>query len=146
MTPARTPAAVGPESRAYVLDRDLTAPTLARHRVREDLTDWKVSPDHIDTAVQVISEIATNAVEHTQSVRIRLEVERYPDEIQIAVRDSGPRPRAALTASNGEPCDGLAEGGRGLYLVQELAARWGAEPTPGNGLRVWAAIRSGGQE
>ncbi|MFF1737216.1 ATP-binding protein [Streptomyces sp. NPDC058247] len=145
MTPARIPAATGPESRAYVLDRDLTAPTLARHRVREDLTDWKVSPNHIDTAVQVISEIATNAVEHTQSLRIRLEVQRYPDEIEIAVRDSGPRPGGALTARNGFG-NGLTEGGRGLYLVQELAARWGAEPTPGNGLRVWAAIPSGGQE
>ncbi|MFJ8388565.1 ATP-binding protein [Streptomyces sp. NPDC094438] len=145
MTPARTPAATGPESRAYVFDRDLTAPTLARRRVREDLTGWKVSPDHIDIAVQVISEIATNAVEHTESVRIRLEVQRHPDEIEVAVRDSGPRPRAGLTARNGSG-NGLAEGGRGLYLVQELAARWGAEPTPGNGLRVWAAIPSGGQE
>lgn len=145
MTPVRTPAAAGPERRAYVFDRDLTAPTLARHRVREDLTGWKVSPNHIDTAVQVISEIATNAVEHTESVRIRLEVQRYPNEIEVSVRDSGPRPRAALTARNGSG-NGLAEGGRGLYLVQELAARWGADPTPGNGLRVWAAIPSGGQE
>lgn len=143
MTPSLTPAAAAvPESRAYVFDRDRRTAGLARRQVREDLMDWKVPEERIESAVQVVSEIATNAVEHTNSVRIRLEVERRPEEIRIAVRDSGPRPKVPLLAYLTTPAD-LAEGGRGLLLVQLLAARWGAEPTPGNGLRVWAAIPVG---
>ena len=146
MTPPLTPtAAAVPESRAYVFDRDRRTAALARHQVRADLTDWNVPEERIESAVQVVSEIATNAVEHTQSMRIRLEVERHPEEIRIAVRDSGPRPQAPLDTYLTAPAD-LAEGGRGLLLVQLLAARWGAEPTPGNGLRVWAAIPAGDQQ
>lgn len=142
MTPVPASPGAGPENRrVYVLDRTLTVPTIARRQVRAALTDWQVSPEDIDTAVQVISEIAANAIEHTLSPRVRLEVERLPDEIQVAVRDSGPRPKAPLAARTDA---GMEEGGRGLLLVHALAARWGAEPVPGNGLRVWAAIRPGG--
>lgn len=132
----------GLDSRVYVFDRAPTVPTLARRRVRDALTDWRVPPDDIDTAEQVVSEIATNAIAHTESQRIRLEVELHSDEIKVAVRDSGPRPLTSLTARTDSNAD-LAEGGRGLLLVHALAARWGADPTPGNGLRVWAAIRPG---
>ncbi|MFE4264511.1 ATP-binding protein [Streptomyces sp. NPDC056883] len=142
MTPVTASPGAGPESRrVYVLDRTATVPTIARRRVRAALVDWQVPPEDIDTAVQVISEIATNAIEHTLSRRVCLEVERYPDEIQVAVRDSGPRPQAPLAARTDA---GMEEGGRGLLLVHALAARWGAEPVPGNGLRVWATIRPGG--
>ncbi|MYS32914.1 anti-sigma regulatory factor (Ser/Thr protein kinase) [Streptomyces sp. KhCrAH-43] len=130
------------DSRAYVFDGDPTAPALARRRVRDVLTDWQVPPDDIDTAELVVAEIATNAIEHTKSRRIRLEVERHPGEIQIAVRDSGPRPHTLL-AARADSNAALEEGGRGLLLVHALAARWGADPTPGNGLRVWAAIQPG---
>lgn len=136
MTPPLTPTeAAVPESRAYVFDRDRRTAALARHQVRADMTDWKVPEERIDSAVQVVSEIAANAVEHTQSVRIRLEIEPHPEEIRISVRDSGPRPKAPLATYLAAPAD-LSEGGRGLLLVQLLAARWGAEPTQGNGLRV----------
>ncbi|MGW5048391.1 ATP-binding protein [Streptomyces griseoluteus] len=142
MTPVSASAANGPDSRVYVFDRAPTAPALARRRVRAALTAWQVAPDDIETAEQVIAEIAANAIEHTQSLRIRLEVERHPDEIQVAVRDSGPRPQTSLAARTDSNAS-LEEGGRGLLLVHALATRWGADPTPGNGLRVWAAIRPG---
>ncbi|QIP74700.1 ATP-binding protein [Streptomyces sp. VN1] len=141
----RPASANGPDSRVYVFDRAPTVPALARRRVRAALTAWQVSPNDIDTAEQVVAEIAANAIEHTESRRIRLEVERHPTEIQVAVRDSGPRPQTSLAART-DSNDGLAEGGRGLLLVHALAARWGADPTPGNGLRVWAAIRPGAPE
>ncbi|MGW9436727.1 ATP-binding protein [Streptomyces sp. NPDC055607] len=142
VTSVSASAANGPDSQVYVFDRAPTVPALARRRVRAALTAWQVSPDDIDTAEQVIAELAANAIEHTESRRIRLEVERHPDEIQIAVRDSGPRPQTSLAARTDSNA-GLEEGGRGLLLVHALAARWGADPTPGNGLRVWAAIRPG---
>ncbi|MBB6439409.1 ATP-binding protein [Streptomyces candidus] len=126
----------------YELDSAPSVPATARREVRAVLTDWQVSPEAIDTAVQVISEIAANAVEHTLSSRVQFEVGCYPDgEIHVAVRDSGPRPEAPLAART----DGtLKERGRGLLLVDTLTSKWGAEPVPENGLLVWAMIQTGG--
>jgi hypothetical protein len=37
------------------------------------------------------------------------------------------------------------EGGRGLYLVEQLATRWGSRPTP-EGKAVWFEIPLDGKE
>ncbi|MFF3460707.1 ATP-binding protein [Streptomyces sp. NPDC002730] len=147
MTPRWLPAqmATTPPRHAYVLDGDATAPSRARRHVRDDLTSWRMPAECIDNAVAIVSELTTNAVEHTDSERIRVEIERFPDEVQVAVRDSGPRPDTPFDEIPAKDhC--LSEHGRGLDIVRRLATRWGASPTPGSGLRVWAAIEWRGTE
>lgn len=135
------PAVAASPAHAYVLDGTETAPARARRHVRMDLTALRLPEECIERAVLVVSELATNAVRHTGSERIRLEIEPFADEVHVAVRDSGPRPQTPLhqiAVEQGDPAD--CEHGRGLDIVRQLSTRWGSSPTPGAGLRVWAAI------
>jgi serine/threonine-protein kinase RsbW len=77
----------------------------------------------LDEAVLLVSELATNALEHTATSKAgSFHVTICPSEtsLLIAVTDNGsdesPLPR---------PTDALAEDGRGLSLVDSMADRWG---------------------
>jgi anti-sigma regulatory factor (Ser/Thr protein kinase) len=82
----------------------------------------------------LVSELVTNAVRHAGLVRgdrIRLVVEVGERAVRVEVHDPGhgftprpPRPDPARTS------------GWGLYLVDELADRWGVDGA-GQGSRVW---------
>jgi anti-sigma regulatory factor (Ser/Thr protein kinase) len=82
-----------------------------------------------DTVALLVSEVATNALVHGQG-DVRLSVLPAAGGVRVEVRDDGqgmPAPREA----------GLdAEGGRGLALVDSLAARWGTDALP-QGKTVW---------
>jgi anti-sigma regulatory factor (Ser/Thr protein kinase) len=140
---AAEPNAYQAEPHQYAFDGDDQAPARARHHVREALCSWRMSEDIVDKAVLLASEITTNAVRHTTSSSIQLELLRRDGEVEVAVCDSGPRPARPLGAISEEAADLWAESGRGLDLVRSLASRWGATEA-GLGLRVWAAIRSTG--
>lgn len=153
--PAKSPAReVGPSGTAessashaephqYAFDGDAQAPARARHHVRKALCSWRMPEDTVDTAVLLASEITTNAVQHTTSPLIQLELLRRDGEVEVAVRDSGPRPARSLHAISEEIGDLWDENGRGLDLVRRLSSRWGASEA-GPGLRVWATIQSTG--
>ncbi|MET9365784.1 ATP-binding protein [Streptomyces sp. NPDC006632] len=132
-------AAEPQDPRQYAFDGDDQAPAQARHHVREALWSWRMPEDTVDTAVLVVSEIMTNAVRHTTSSRIQLELLRREGEVEMSVQDCGPRPIRPLRLICAEAGDGWGESGRGLGIVQRLASRWGAAEA-GLGLRVWAAI------
>lgn len=123
----------------YAFDGDTQAPAQARDHVREALWSWKVPEDAVETAVLLVSELTTNAVKHTQSPRIELELLRRQGEVEMAVQDNGPRPAKTLRTILTQAGDTWDENGRGLSIVQRLASRWGAAEA-GTGLRVWAAI------
>ncbi|WP_234336459.1 ATP-binding protein [Streptomyces sp. NRRL S-920] len=149
-TPAREVGADGatqpnvqPEPHQYAFDGDDQAPARARHHVREALCSWRMPENTVDTAVLLASEITTNAVRHTTSSSIQLELLRRDGEVEVAVRDSGPRPARPLRAISEETADLWDEHGRGLDLVRRLSSRWGATEA-GPGLRVWAAIEATG--
>lgn len=94
-------------------------------------------PDHPDAAL-IVSELATNAVEHTRTGRpggtFTLTICRRPDGAAlIEVEDQG-GPEAF-----GRPTHGR-EGGRGLTLVEALATAWGVKGDP-TGRTVWACPR-----
>ncbi|MGI5353555.1 ATP-binding protein [Streptomyces sp. CA-250714] len=129
------------EPHQYAFDGDIQAPARARLHVREALCSWRMPEDTVDTAVLLASEITTNAVQHTTSPLIQLELLRRDGEVEVAVCDSGPRPARSLQAISEETGDLWDENGRGLDLVRRLASRWGASEA-GPGLRVWAAIRA----
>jgi PAS domain S-box-containing protein len=138
----------------------------ARRQARATLTRWGVPTEQADLACLLVSEVVTNVVLHTtlpvrRRRRFVLEptgtsgpppmwkAEPLPEELPpppakqftlrlrrgaaavwVEVFDTDlrlPRIRSA------EETD---EGGRGLYLVDQIASRWGSRPTK-NGKAVW---------
>ena len=86
-----------------------------------------------DRAVLLANELVTNAVAHAHT-EIRLRLELRGDRLHIAVRDGGPGlPR--LVAPDWE-----AEGGRGVWLVEQLARSWGVNRHPDGGKVVWCVL------
>ncbi len=84
----------------------------------------------LEALALMMSELVSNAVEHGRGevqVRLRCEGERLRVEI---VDDSDGRPvrRYAMPG---------ALSGRGLEIVDQLAAAWGWEPLDGGGKLVW---------
>ena len=85
----------------------------------------------------VVSELVTNAVAHARLpgrlVWVRFEL--GADELRIEVHDPGNGRPVVQQAAEGD------EGGRGLWLVECLAVRWGCCPrTGGIGKIVWAVV------
>jgi anti-sigma regulatory factor (Ser/Thr protein kinase) len=111
--------------------------SVARRFLRRALEDWDVNQETTDTAVLCLSELVTNSVIHADSgcsVRVVLE----EDVLTVIVRDSGV-PQAASGELVDEP---LQVHGRGLQLVDALAARWGSELDL-VGTTVWFAMELG---
>jgi serine/threonine-protein kinase RsbW len=95
----------------------------------------------LDEAVLLVSELTTNALEHTATGDAgRFQVTVYQGEaaLLIAVKDDGsdqiPLP---------SPADALAEGGRGLTLVELIASRWG-HCSGEHGRTIWFELRWNG--
>ncbi|OIK05691.1 ATP-binding SpoIIE family protein phosphatase [Streptomyces monashensis] len=115
--------------------------TEARQHLRELLHDW-ASPDQVDSAVLLVSEMVTNVLVHTDTDALLLaEVTGEPGarRLRAQVTDTGddlPHRRRP-----GE----LASSGRGLMLVELLADAWGVDPR-GEGKSIWFALyESGGR-
>ena len=110
-----------------------TAAAVARDFVREVCRTWQLArPDEtvVDRAVLVANELVTNAVVHAGS-DLWLRLELRADRIFISVRDANPRLLRSVIP------DLEAEGGRGLWLVEQLARAWGSA-------QLLAAARSSG--
>ncbi|MFD0268682.1 ATP-binding protein [Streptomyces sp. NPDC127106] len=115
---------------------------LARALFTQQVREWKLPEDTVETAVLLVSELMTNACRHAR-VPVGREVwmrggwcgERLRVEFLDADR-SLPAPRDAA------PED---EAGRGLAIVAALAAEWGAYPRDcGIGKVVWFELPTGG--
>ena len=111
------------------LPKSLSAPARARElleRVRTEL-----SPDRLEDARLLLSEIVANAVEHVREdgdIEVRIQV--LDGVLRVEVLDPGPgftfSPRAA-DASN--------ESGWGLHFTDRVADRWAADRD--GRARVW---------
>jgi anti-anti-sigma regulatory factor/anti-sigma regulatory factor (Ser/Thr protein kinase) len=127
----------------YLRDELLLAPTLtaaavARAHVRELLNYWQLAlPDTtvVERAVLVTNELVTNAVVHAHT-ELRLRLELRGDWLHIAVRDNNPRLLRLVTVPDPE-----AEGGRGLWLIEQLARAWGVQPQSDGGRVVWCTLK-----
>jgi anti-sigma regulatory factor (Ser/Thr protein kinase) len=101
----------------------------ARRWTGRRLADAGVCPEAADIAVLCVSELATNAIQHSRSGeggRFRVRVITVPGVwLRIEVRDEGPRVRPAGRAD----VDPLPDGGRGLRLVRELTTESGGDGT-----------------
>lgn len=105
----------------------------ARRFVRERLeaAGWR---SEAEVGELLVSEIATNAVRYGTPPYL-VTVEFSGDCVEVAVADEDvalPRPVAGG--------DGLAESGRGLRLVAELASDWGTRSRQG-GKSVWFTLK-----
>jgi serine phosphatase RsbU (regulator of sigma subunit)/anti-sigma regulatory factor (Ser/Thr protein kinase) len=116
----------------------------ARRLAQQTFAGWGMDPDQADLACLLVSEVVTNVVLHAAAPRpasreltprrdFTLRLRRGDAAVWVEVVDRDLRlPRIRSAGENDE-------GGRGLYLVDQLATRWGSRPTQ-NGKAVWFEI------
>ncbi|MFI6445978.1 SpoIIE family protein phosphatase [Kitasatospora sp. NPDC050543] len=105
-------------------------PAEARQFTRRTLQAWGLSA-LCDYAELMVSELVTNALLHADAPRrLRLFRDRV---LTVEVADAGGQTPQL------RPFAEQDEGGRGMYLVSELAHRWGSRPTR-EGKVVWAEL------
>jgi anti-sigma regulatory factor (Ser/Thr protein kinase) len=97
---------------------DAAWPKRLRRIIRAALNYWG-RPDLIDGAELLLSELATNALQHAQGPDIGVRVYLRDDECVIEVNDGSPR-RPVLRCA--EPDH---ENGRGLLIIRAVASDWG---------------------
>lgn len=118
------------------LERSQHAPRAARQLVRS-----LVDPDHAELLAIVellATELVTNSIVHAASAP-RVEVELHRDRVRVAVHDADPAMPHQRVPDQDRP------GGRGMLLLDQLATRWGADPT-GDGKVVWFEVDRAGTQ
>ncbi|MGV9564460.1 ATP-binding protein [Streptomyces sp. NPDC003480] len=117
---------------------------LARRHVREVL-EGHASPERVDDAVLVVSELVGNALRHTAGGPDCMCVEVYQDAAVLWVHDAGRDVSRVRARSAGMSPDELTDSGLGLLLVEELASAWWVRPTAiGKEVVVVLALGAGG--
>ncbi|GGV26408.1 hypothetical protein GCM10010293_24950 [Streptomyces griseoflavus] len=125
---------IAPTDVAYwFLEPEDAAPGRARRLARRALTRWGME-ELSDSVELLVSEVVTNAVRYaTRPVTLRL---LRTDVLRCEVGDDVPQlPRLRQARATDE-------GGRGLYLVNRLARRWGATRLS-TGKVVWFELNHG---
>ena len=105
---------------------------LARQLARTACRSWP-QRDACEAVLLVVSELLGNAVKAAAGTRIGLRLAWTARRVRVEVSDDSstmPVPRQAGSEE---------EGGRGLWLVSQVAVRWGAYPQ-GRGKCVWAEV------
>ncbi|MGW3091673.1 ATP-binding protein [Streptomyces sp. NPDC001108] len=112
------------------------SPRIARETGRTQLHQWGLRPDIIAAALQVLTELVTNAVQHGGDGPVSLDLQEEGPALRITVTDHGRPPgriRAGLPGAD-------AESGRGLAIVEQLSDHWDHHYYPSNATAVWAVI------
>ncbi|MEV6960170.1 SpoIIE family protein phosphatase [Streptomyces sp. NPDC051207] len=125
---------IAPSDVAYwFLEPEDAAPGRARRLARRALARWGME-DLTDSVELLVSEVVTNAVRYaSRPVTLRL---LRTDVLRCEVGDDVPQlPRLRQARATDE-------GGRGLYLVNRLARRWGATRLS-TGKVVWFELNRG---
>jgi serine/threonine-protein kinase RsbW len=116
------------------LRSDLDAAAQAREAL--DPLAGDVPFDVLEDARILVSELVTNSVRHGRpgpDGAIELRVERRSRLLRLEVIDAGGGSAPAV-----QPRDPARPSGWGLYLVEQLAARWGSSTDAGT--RVWCEL------
>ena len=120
-----------------VLHDDPRSVGRARRFLRGFVADEHFPADVVDTAELCLSELATNALMHSDGGTYELRVTLDGPLLTVAVRDRGRGTQSVAEATTDE--DPLMISGRGLQLVEALADRWGSE-RDALGTIVWFAL------
>jgi anti-sigma regulatory factor (Ser/Thr protein kinase) len=108
-----------------------TAVPCARLHARHLLWEWGMNGLAADTEL-LVSELVTNAVKTTagqQQAAIRLRLSSDNTRVRVEVWDADPQPPVPKYLGDDGTPDPQEEGGRGLFLVAALSARWDWYPT-----------------
>ncbi|MGW0536739.1 ATP-binding protein [Streptomyces sp. NPDC003032] len=128
---------------SVTLPSDPASVSAARRYVANVLAEWGLpgEAEMGETIRLIVSELATNAVQHTrgQSPTFTVDVELDRDEqLRIGVTDSHPRYPKRLPAAVQQ------DNGRGMVIIRCLAAECGGRlsvsPTDEGGKTVWIAL------
>lgn len=98
-----------------IRDADTTSPTRARRWLTWCLETAGIAQDTVETCVLAVSELVTNAALYAGG-RLLVSARQDPDGVRLIVHDQG------TADAWPKPADGLGEHGRGLVIVQALAA------------------------
>lgn len=109
----------------------------ARHWLAIELDDLHpipvLTPDALEMAQLLISELVANVVVHTRSNAVA-SVELRADDILVSVADDD---AAMPVLVDPQP---LATSGRGLQIVAKVADAWGVRPVAPVGKVVWFTL------
>jgi anti-sigma regulatory factor (Ser/Thr protein kinase) len=113
------------QSKAENFEGDVRSPARARAFVRDAMAEWGFVSDDV---VLVVSELVSNVISHAANCPFCLSLEFDGRLVHVSVSDPG----------DGWPTINpvRARSGRGLRIVDELAADWGVKPS-GGGKTVW---------
>jgi anti-sigma regulatory factor (Ser/Thr protein kinase) len=124
------------------MDEEVTLPDgpegagFARRAMAKAAELWLLDREMTETALLLVSELATNAIRHG-APPVRLSLRLHDDRLRVEVTDSSP-----ALPELGDPGPEQT-GGRGLQIVQQLAARWGAGASRSRlGKTVWFELRT----
>jgi len=121
---------------ALLVRHEAASAGFVRHELACDLAHYNLSPEAIDDAVLVASELIGNAVRHTSaSASGTLDVHWDVDAsgVRVCVGDPSDQPPRARVAREDET------EGRGLTIVAAVSDDWGVERDV-HGKRVWAHV------
>ena len=107
---------------------------IARSRwfARDVCEDWLLGEEMSEAAVLIVNELVTNGVAHAGTAS-RVKLELWPAGLTVSVRDGSPDQPVLRAPTAAEPH------GRGLRLIEHLAAEWGVIRHP-EGKTVWALL------
>lgn len=129
--PRRRPTLRPVTGPGWTLPPETASVVAARRHVQRLLDSWGEDAAAW-TCMQLISELATNAVIHART-EFTVELSRHGDVIRACVRDSSPAAPGVRRYSEDSTT------GRGLRLVESMANRWGIDKTRG-GKVIWFEI------
>ncbi|WP_329390804.1 ATP-binding protein [Streptomyces sp. NBC_01716] len=128
---------------SVTLPSDPASVSEARRYVARVLTEWGLPSDAgtAETVRLIISELATNAVQHTLGTSPTFTIDvtlRRDEELRVGVTDSHPRWPQRLPAAVQQ------DNGRGMVIIRALTAEHGGRlavtPTADGGKTVWIAL------
>jgi anti-sigma regulatory factor (Ser/Thr protein kinase) len=140
---------VPPPASELTLAATPNAVAWARRHTVDILQHWRFPVEGIEVARFLVSELATNAIQHARPPASTTTLYAGNAAIGTIVLKLWPTVRGALVAvTHRDPrpptpraSDRHATGGRGLLLPQTMANRWGYYPEPSPpGRTVWAEV------
>ena len=134
----RSPSALTPPPHIpAVITTEATRQAIAQLRrfARDMAAHWGLAEDVADALRLVMSEYASNAVEHSGSADVTAMLTRADDTVTMYVKDAGQWRQPPVLA------DAVPECGRGLLIVRAYSAACGVHRTR-QGTTAWALIRT----